>query len=179
MDNTINFAGRSNNYFAITKKGWQESIPDTAYKLIDNNRKSFEKFARKNNIKLTFTDAGNMLPEFHSGRESAFLNGKMAIEIEKRPSLIKNAKNIFSNFIQKFTNKKAEPKLAISVVPYYSKDSKNIPSLKETSKIGFYADYEPYNNKMQETINLTTVVDFLQKAVGKKSNILSNLKQSL
>ena len=178
MDNTINFTGRSNTYFAITKKGWQESIPDTAYNLINNNRKAFEKFARKNNIKLTFTDARNMLSEFHSGSESSFLNGKMAIEVEKRPSLIQNARNIFSNFIQKFTNKKTEPQLKISVAPYYAKNSKNIPSLKETSKIGFYVDYEPYNNKMQETINLTTVVNFLQKTVGKKSNKLSNLKQN-
>ena len=34
------------------KKGWNYAIPDKAYAQIDNNRKSLEKFARKNNIKI-------------------------------------------------------------------------------------------------------------------------------
>lgn len=168
MSISINFTGRSNAYFAITKKGWGNKIPDKAYKQIDDNRKAFEKFARKNNIKITFTDASNMLSELHSGRESDFLSGKMAIEVEKTPSLAQKIKKSFSNFTQKFTKEKAEPKCEVSVVSYYGKDSKNIPSLNEREKIGFFIDYEPYDNKMQEKINLDTVADFLQKVVGKK-----------
>ena len=176
MSVSINFTGKSNAYFAITKKGWGNKIPNKAYKQIDNNRNAFEKFARKNNIKITFTDASNMLPELHSGSESVLLSGKMAIEVEKKPSLIKKIKNSFSNLTQKFKKEKTEPKCEISVVPYYEQDSKNIPSLKEKEKIGFFVYYEPYDNKIQEQINLNTVVDFLQKAVGKKSDKLSNLK---
>ncbi len=171
MNNSINFTGRSNTYFAITKKGWGNAIPDKAYKQIDNNRTAFEKFARKNNIKITFTDASNMLPEFHSGNVSNFLSGRMAIQVEKKPSLGKKIRNGLLNLVRKST--KRDPKIKLSVMPYFSKDSKNLPTLQEQRNIGFYLEYEPYDGKMQEQINLDTVAKFLQRIVGKKSGKLS------
>lgn len=140
MNNSISFTGRSNNFFAITRKGWNNDIPERAYNQININRKAFEKFARKHNIKITLTDARNMLPELHTGSESAFLSGKMAIKVEKRPSLIQNFRNSFSNLKQKFTKPKPKPKskLEMTVVPYFDKDNKKIPTLKETKRIGFF-----------------------------------------
>lgn len=173
MNNTINFTSRSNGYLAITKKGWNNAIPDKAYAQINNNRKPLEKYARRNNIKITFTDASNMLSEFHTGSESRFLSGKMAFEVEKKPSLIQKIKTAFSNFKNRKSN---EPTVEFVQVPYFSKDSKDIPSLKETKKMGFFVDYEPDNTNYNERINMGTVVDLLQKAVGKKSDKLANLK---
>ena len=168
MDNKINFTARSNAYFAITKKGWQSAIPDTAYKQIDANRLKLEKFARKNNIKIIFTDGNNLLPEFHTGSESRFLSDKLSIEVEKYPSLVSKIKTIFSNLKDKITGKNSGVKCTVSTVSYYEKDSKNIPVLKEKGRIGFFAKYEPTENYMDKKINIDTVVDFLQKVVGKK-----------
>ena len=168
MDNRINFTARSNAYFAITKKGWQSAIPDTAYKQIDNNRKRLEKFARKNNIKITFTDANNMLPEFHTGSESRFLSNRLAVEVEKKPSLAMKVKTAFSNLGNKITHKDNKPTVTISTVSYYEKDSKNLPSLKEKGKMGLFVEYEPTQERMDRQINFNTVVEFLQNVVGKK-----------
>jgi hypothetical protein len=167
MDNRINFTARSNGFLAITKKGWNCPIPDKAYSQINNNRASLEKFARKNNIKITFTDAGNMLPEFHSGSESRFLSNKMAVEVEKKPSLVSKIKTAFSDLKDKITGKDSEVKCTVSTVSYYSKESKNIPVLKENGKAGFFVDYELDNGRFPEKINLNTVTDFLQKVTGK------------
>ena len=168
MDNAINFTARSNAYFAITKKGWQSAIPDMAYSQINANRKQLEKFARKNNIKITLTDGNNMLPEFHSGRESSYLSNKLAMEVEKKPSLGTKIKNAFSNLKNKITLKHDKPKVTVTTVSYYEKDSKNIPTLKEKGKIGFFIKYEPAEHYMDKKIDLNTVIDFLQKVVGKK-----------
>ncbi|MBP5699059.1 MAG: hypothetical protein J6W96_05995 [Alphaproteobacteria bacterium] len=176
MDNKISFTARSNNYFAITKKVWNSAIPDTAYKQIDANRARLEKFARKNNLKITFTDGSNMLSEYHSGRESDYLSSKLVMEVEKKPALVSKIRTAFSNLAGKMSRKKEEPKLEVTVTSYYAKDSKNIPSLKEKGKIGFFVDYEPDNGYMHERINLDTVVDFLQKVTGTKSNKLLKLQ---
>ena len=173
MSISINFTGRSNTYFAITKKGWGNKIPDKAYKQIDDNRKAFEKFARKNNIKITFTDANNMLPEFHTGSESSFLSGKLAIEVENKQSFISKIKTKFSNLKDKITNKSS---VEVITTPYYSKDSKKIPSLKEQGRVGFLIDYETGNTRFSKSINLETISDLLHKVVGKKSDKLLNLK---
>ena len=136
-----------------------------------------EKFARKNNIKITFTDGNNLLPELHTGRESSFLSDKLAIKVEKRPSLVSKIKMAFSNIVNKITTKNNDkPKLTVSTVSYYEKDSKNIPTLKEKGKLGFFVKYEPTEKPMDRCIDLNIVVDFLQKVVGKKSDNLSNLK---
>lgn len=176
MNNTINFTSRSNGYLAITKKGWNCAIPDKAYSQINNNRATLEKYARKNNIKITFTDAGNMLPELHSGSETRFLSNKMAVEVEKKPSLVSKIKTAFADFKDKVTGKKSDVKCTVSMVSYYEKDSKNIPALKEKGKMGLFVEYEPTENFMDRRINLNTVTDFLQKITGKKSDKLSNLK---
>ena len=168
MDNRINFTARSNQYLAITKKGWGSAIPNTAYNQIDANRGRVEKFARKYNLKILFTDANNMLPELHTGNESRYLSDKLAIEVEKKPSLVIKIKTGFNKFLNKIAHKDNKQKVIFSTVSYYEKDSKNIPTLKEKSKIGFFVKYEPTKNTMDKQININTVVDFLQKVVGKK-----------
>ena len=168
MDNRISFTARSNEYVAITKRVWNSAIPDTAYKQIYANREKFEKFARKNNLKITFTDGNNMLPELHTGGESRFLSGKLAMEVEKKPSLASKVREVFSNILNRKAVKNDKPKMTVSAVSYFEKDSQNIPTLKERGKVGFFVDYEPTENHMDKQINLDTVVDFLQKVVGKK-----------
>lgn len=116
MDYRISFTAISNEYFAITKRIWNNAIPDTAYKQIDSNRKLFEKFAGKNNIKITFTDGNNMLPELHLGRESLYLSGKLAMEVERKPSLISKIKTAFSNIEYKITKRKDTPKVSVTTV---------------------------------------------------------------
>jgi len=170
MDNRISFTARSNAYLAITKRVWNSAIPDKAYKQIDANRGQLEKFAKNNNLKITFTDGNNMLPELHSGRESAYWSSKLVMEVEKKPSLVSKIRTAFSNLGNKMSRKKEEPKIEITVTSYFGKDSKNIPALKEKEKIGFLVDYEPDNGYMHERINLDTVADLLQKVAGKKSD---------
>ncbi len=167
MDNKINFTARSNAYFVITKKGWQRAIPDMAYSQINANRERLETFARKNNIKITFTDANNMLSEFHTGSESSFLSGKLAIEVEKKPSLVSKIKTTFSDFKDTITGKNSGVKCTVSTVSYYEKDSKYIPTLKEKGKMGLFVNYEPTKHPMDRRIDFNLVVDFLQKVVGK------------
>jgi len=169
MDNKINFMARSNAYLAITKKGWESAIPNTAYKQIDANRGRLEKFARKNNLKITFTDGVNMLPELHSGNESRFLSDKLAMEVEKKPSLVSKIKTVFSNLENKILHKDSKPKLTLSTVTYYEKDSKHIPVIKRNEKMGLFVKYEPAETHMDKGINFDTVVDFLQKISGNKS----------
>lgn len=168
MDNRINFTARSNEYFAITKKVWNSAIPDTAYKQIDANRQLFENFARKNNIKITFTDGNNMLPEIHSGSESRYLSDKLVMEVEKKPSLFTKIKTAFSNIRNKKTKRNDMPKVSITSVSYYEKKSNNIPALKENGKMGFFVDYESTENHLDKKVDINTIVDFLQKSVGMK-----------
>ena len=174
MDNTINFMGKSNNYLAITKKGWNHKIPNTAYNQINKNRKELEKYAKNNGIKITITDGYNMRSELETGREIDFWQSKMVVEVEKKPSLLTKIKTKLSKLGNKIFNN--TPKLEITSVPYYTKQSKSIPNLKENQKIGFLVDYESNNGKMNERVDITTIADFLQTVVGKKSDKLSMLK---
>ena len=91
------------------------------------------------------------------------------------PSLIQRIRKGIASFTHKFTKEKAEPKGIINVISYYEKNSE-IPKLEANNKIGFFVNYEPYGNKMNEQIDLKTIVEFLQNIVGKKSRILSHIK---
>ena len=174
MYNKVNFTGRNSKYLVITKAGRQRKIPKIAYEQINENREQLEKFAKKNNVRIMFTDAKNMCSELEFGKENDFFNDKLVITVEKRSSLWKQLKTILLRELGKLLEK--TPTCEIFSIPYYTKASKNIPSLKEKPRVGYLLNYVTSQSNKQKSVEFKDVVDFLQTVVGKKSIELSNIK---